>query len=193
MSNAETLTPRRTGTIHLPGAKPTPPQPAPIPMPPRDKFKIETTADVSKELAPEHRKEPIPRECHKLPAKIKEHFDAVAKMLIERTREIPAKPKDTRQLRLMRAVIEAAPGYTPGAIGAALRAYALGATDEERTAVEELRQAVGGVVLNMKLARFEAAVASAIAVLEQRRAEPKQNAETPSDAENPEATKLTVV
>jgi hypothetical protein len=68
------------------------------------RFVIETNAEVSSNLAPEHRKQP--------PVKVKGALLELARSLVELTADVPAEPSDTRTLRLTLAVIDLAPECT---------------------------------------------------------------------------------
>jgi hypothetical protein len=167
MATTTTRTPTRSGTLHLPCCKkdaaPAPAKTVTVPKPLNpDRGVIETHADVSPDLAPEHRKGP-PR--------VKQAQGELARSLVELTADVPVEPRDTRSLRLTLAIVELAPECPPELITDALRAYALGADEMERVAAKELRHALFGCVNNARLARFKAMIESAIAIIEERRVE----------------------
>ncbi|HEY8124553.1 MAG TPA: hypothetical protein VIF88_03925 [Methylocystis sp.] len=94
MTNTTTRDGARPGTLHLPTktTAPAPMKPIAIPKPlDPNRAVVESNADVSVDLAPEHRK-PMPR--------VKAAQCELAKSLIELTRDVPLEPRDTRQLRL---------------------------------------------------------------------------------------------
>jgi hypothetical protein len=152
-------------TLHLP-TKTIAPAPAKTitisrPLNP-DRGVVETSADVSVDLAPEHRKKP---------SRFKHAQDDLARSLIELTANIPVEPRDKRSLRLALAVVELAPECPCAFLTNALKSYAAEREEPERLAAEELRRAIFGAVNSARLARFKPMFESAIAVVEQRRVE----------------------
>jgi hypothetical protein len=158
-------------TLHLPSKADKAPPTAKTTAPPTKTLKIpkpldpnrgalETNADVSPDLAPEHRKGP---------SRIKAALNDLARSLIELTADVPIEPRDTRHLRLALAVVELAPECPPSLITNALRAYALGADEAERVEANELGRAIHGSVTNARLARFRLMFESAISIIEARR------------------------
>jgi hypothetical protein len=165
MSQTTTRDGARSGTLSLPTKTAAPPQAKTIKIPKPlnpDRGALETSADVSVDLEPRHRKGP-PR--------IKQALDELAKSLVELTRDVPLEPRDTRSPRLSLAVVELAPECPTEVIIDALRAYALGACEPERVDAKELKHALHGCVNNARLIRFRAMLESAISIIEERRVE----------------------
>ena len=154
----------RSGTLHLPCFKKdaAPVKPVPIPKPINvDRGVVETRADVSASLAPEHRKGP----------RIKGALNELAASLVALTADVAPEPRDTRSLRLTLAVIALAPECPPALVTYALKTYAADAPEPDRLAAEELRRAVFGSINSARLARFKAMIESAITVIDERRVE----------------------
>jgi len=131
-----------------------------------DGFALETDADVAADLAPEHRVQLPPSR-----GRAKSAYAELGRTLVELTHDIPREPIETRGLRLTLAVLELIPEASPGYICGALRYYANTAEGAERAATDELRRAVWGATTSARLIRFKTMLASALEIVNARRAE----------------------
>jgi hypothetical protein len=118
---------------------------------------IDTCADISADLAPAHRA-PIKRDS----------FAGIADALVGLMETLPTEPGNSLSLRTTLAVAELLPEQPPWRVIAALNVFA---DDEskpqgERDKARTVSSAVRATVLGFRLVRFEAALRTAIEIVE---------------------------